>query len=162
MERTGIHELTAAYALDALDAEEREDFEAHLAHCAQCQETVAAFHDTAASLALASRRSSRRPAFVTESSTRRAANARTSSLLPRRAGPSRATGAVAALAAILAIVLSAISRPRSAPATARREAAGLRAERGRRPASWSPRAGMRPCSWTASSPLRRARPTRRG
>jgi anti-sigma-K factor RskA len=51
MERTEIHELSAAYALDALNADERQEFEEHLAHCAECQETVAAFHDTAASLA---------------------------------------------------------------------------------------------------------------
>ena len=51
MERTGIHELSAAYALDALSAEERQEFEQHLAHCEECRETVAAFHDTAASLA---------------------------------------------------------------------------------------------------------------
>ena len=51
MERTGIHDLSAAYALDALSAEERQDFEQHLAHCEECRETVAAFHDTAASLA---------------------------------------------------------------------------------------------------------------
>ena len=43
MERTGIHELSAAYALDALSADERQEFEEHLAHCAECQETVAAF-----------------------------------------------------------------------------------------------------------------------
>jgi anti-sigma-K factor RskA len=51
MERTEIHELSAAYALDALDEQERLRFEEHLAHCEECQETVAAFHDTAASLA---------------------------------------------------------------------------------------------------------------
>jgi len=51
MERTGIHDLSAAYALDALSAEERQEFEQHLAHCEECRETVAAFHDTAASLA---------------------------------------------------------------------------------------------------------------
>ena len=51
MERTGIHDLSAAYALDALSAEERQEFEQHLAHCEECRETVAAFHDIAASLA---------------------------------------------------------------------------------------------------------------
>jgi len=51
MERTEIRELSAAYALDALDEDERRRFEEHLAHCEECQETVAAFHDTAASLA---------------------------------------------------------------------------------------------------------------
>jgi anti-sigma-K factor RskA len=51
MERTEIHELSAAYALDALDADERLRYEEHLGHCEECQEAVAAFHDTAASLA---------------------------------------------------------------------------------------------------------------
>jgi anti-sigma-K factor RskA len=51
MERTGIHELSAAYALDALDAAERREFEGHLTHCAECQDAVAAFQETAASLA---------------------------------------------------------------------------------------------------------------
>jgi anti-sigma-K factor RskA len=51
MERTRIHDLSAAYALDALDADERQRFEEHLAHCEDCREAVAVFHDTAASLA---------------------------------------------------------------------------------------------------------------
>jgi anti-sigma-K factor RskA len=48
---TDIHELSAAYALDALDADELAAFEAHLARCAECQEAVAAFRDVAAELA---------------------------------------------------------------------------------------------------------------
>jgi anti-sigma-K factor RskA len=51
MERTGIHELSAAYALDALDAPERVEFEEHLTRCIECQDAVAAFQETAASLA---------------------------------------------------------------------------------------------------------------
>ena len=51
MERTGIHELSAAYALDALEGDERREFEEHLMRCAGCQETVAAFQEAAASLA---------------------------------------------------------------------------------------------------------------
>jgi anti-sigma-K factor RskA len=51
MERTGIHELSAAYALDALDPGERAEFEAHLTHCSECRDAVAAFQETAASLA---------------------------------------------------------------------------------------------------------------
>jgi anti-sigma-K factor RskA len=51
MERAEIHELSAAYALDALDAEEREAFARHLAQCAECREAVAAFQDVAADLA---------------------------------------------------------------------------------------------------------------
>jgi len=51
---TGIHELTAGYALDALDAEEREAYEAHLETCEPCQAELASFWETADALALAS------------------------------------------------------------------------------------------------------------
>src|ERR1700716_2997339 len=46
-----IHELTAAYALDALDAEGRETYEAHLAQCARCREELASLSETATALA---------------------------------------------------------------------------------------------------------------
>ena len=51
MERQGIHELSAAYALHALDSDEERAFEEHLAHCDQCREHVAAFQETAAAMA---------------------------------------------------------------------------------------------------------------
>ncbi len=51
MERQGIHELSAAYALDALESDDSRDFEDHLAHCEDCRETVASFRDTASALA---------------------------------------------------------------------------------------------------------------
>jgi anti-sigma-K factor RskA len=51
MERHGIHELSAAYALDALDDEERDAYEDHLATCADCRRDVAAFQETAAAMA---------------------------------------------------------------------------------------------------------------
>lgn len=51
MEHTGIHELSAAYALDALDADERREFEEHLTHCPECREAVASFQETASALA---------------------------------------------------------------------------------------------------------------
>lgn len=50
---TGIHELSAAYALDALTPEEREEFERHLDECSECRDEVASFRDVAGSLALA-------------------------------------------------------------------------------------------------------------
>jgi len=50
---TGIHELTAGYALDALDAEERSAYEAHLAGCAQCREELSSFWETTEALAVA-------------------------------------------------------------------------------------------------------------
>jgi anti-sigma-K factor RskA len=51
MERTGIHELSAAYALDALDGSDRGEFEQHLRHCTECQDTVASFQEAASALA---------------------------------------------------------------------------------------------------------------
>lgn len=51
MERAEIHELSAAYALDALGPDELAEFEAHLAHCTECREHVAAFQETVAELA---------------------------------------------------------------------------------------------------------------
>lgn len=102
MERTGIHELSAAYALDALSADERQEFEEHLAHCAECQETVAAFHDTAASLAHGVEAPKPPPelrARILDEA--RGEREKVVPLRPRWA--LRATGAVAAVAAILAI-----------------------------------------------------------
>jgi anti-sigma-K factor RskA len=51
MERQGIHELSAAYALDALDGEDRRRFEDHLAQCGGCRDDVASFQAAAAALA---------------------------------------------------------------------------------------------------------------
>jgi anti-sigma-K factor RskA len=51
MERQGIHELSAAYALDALDGDDRRVFEDHLAECGGCREDVASFQAAAAALA---------------------------------------------------------------------------------------------------------------
>src|SRR5919108_3134673 len=51
MEDQAIHELTAAYALDALDEDERTSFEEHLSTCARCREELADLGQTAALLA---------------------------------------------------------------------------------------------------------------
>ncbi len=50
---TGIHELTAGYALDALDADERSAYEAHLPSCASCQQELESFRQTTEALAVA-------------------------------------------------------------------------------------------------------------
>jgi anti-sigma factor RsiW len=50
---TGIHELTAGYALDALDAEERRSYEAHLPECERCQEELASLWSVTEALAVA-------------------------------------------------------------------------------------------------------------
>lgn len=46
-----LHDLTAAYALDALDEHERVEYERHLATCERCREELAVLQDTAAHLA---------------------------------------------------------------------------------------------------------------
>jgi anti-sigma-K factor RskA len=46
-----IHDLTAAYALDALDVAERDAFEAHLQGCADCRAEVEGFRDVSSALA---------------------------------------------------------------------------------------------------------------
>ena len=51
MEQELIHELAAAYALDALDPSERREFEEHLAGCGQCREELEGLRDAAAALA---------------------------------------------------------------------------------------------------------------
>jgi anti-sigma-K factor RskA len=51
MDERALHELTAAYALDALDEEERRVFEEHLSGCARCREELAHLGQTAALLA---------------------------------------------------------------------------------------------------------------
>jgi anti-sigma factor RsiW len=53
MESEQLHELSAAYALDALDPAEREEFELHLSTCERCRVDVASFTGTAAALAYA-------------------------------------------------------------------------------------------------------------
>jgi anti-sigma-K factor RskA len=48
-----VHELTAAYALDALDADEARAYERHLAHCERCQRELATLAYAATALAYA-------------------------------------------------------------------------------------------------------------
>jgi anti-sigma factor RsiW len=48
-----LHDLTAAYALDALDPDEAEAYERHLSQCEECREQLAELNGTAAALAFA-------------------------------------------------------------------------------------------------------------
>jgi anti-sigma-K factor RskA len=50
-EETDLHELVAAYALNALDEDDRAAFEEHLGDCEQCTVALAELRDTAAALA---------------------------------------------------------------------------------------------------------------
>ena len=46
-----LHDLTAAYALDALDGDEVEAYERHLSQCEECRAELAGRNETAAALA---------------------------------------------------------------------------------------------------------------
>jgi len=46
-----LHDLTAAYALDALDPDEAEAYERHLGQCEDCREQLAGLGESAAALA---------------------------------------------------------------------------------------------------------------
>jgi anti-sigma-K factor RskA len=51
MDDGSLHELSAAYALDALDGEELRSFESHLATCDRCRTDVVSFREAAGALA---------------------------------------------------------------------------------------------------------------
>jgi anti-sigma-K factor RskA len=54
MEADTVHDLTAAYALDALDPEDAREYEVHLARCERCREELAELSQVAGALAFAS------------------------------------------------------------------------------------------------------------
>src|SRR2546423_5186362 len=51
-----VHDLPAAYALDALEPDEARGYEEHLAGCERCREELAALQSTAGALAYAAPR----------------------------------------------------------------------------------------------------------
>ena len=99
-----VHELTAAYALDALDAEERETYEAHLAQCEACRAELGTLSETAGALAWAVDTPAP-PAELRSRILAAASDERTNVVPLRRPWLFRATAAVAAVAACTAIGL---------------------------------------------------------
>jgi len=53
MDSLSVHDLTAAYALDALEPDEAREYEAHLATCNECQKVLARLASAAGALAFA-------------------------------------------------------------------------------------------------------------
>jgi anti-sigma factor RsiW len=104
---TGIHELTAGYALDALADEERSAYEAHLPSCEHCQQELESFWETTAALAVAS--SGPEPSVALRE--RILADVRAEPpqnvipLEPRRRRVAPVLGAVAAVAAVVALAV---------------------------------------------------------
>jgi anti-sigma-K factor RskA len=104
MESDGIHELTAAYALNALDPDEERDYEEHLRHCPSCRDELADLQEAATSLAYATE--SPAPPVALRERIVEAALAERSNVVPlRRRFTTPALGAVAAAAAGIAIGL---------------------------------------------------------
>jgi anti-sigma-K factor RskA len=104
---TGIHELTAGYALDALDADERSAYEAHLATCASCQQELELFWRTTEALAVAASGPEPSPALRE----RILADVRAeppSSVIPLESQRRRLVPVLAATAAVAAVVALAI------------------------------------------------------
>jgi anti-sigma-K factor RskA len=106
MESGTVHELSAAYALDALDADEAEAYEAHLAQCEQCRAELPALTEAAVALAWAVE-SPPPPAGLRDAILEAAAAERDNVVpLPTRSPwLFRATASVAAVAACAAIGL---------------------------------------------------------
>ena len=112
-----LHELTAAYALDALDADEADAYELHLGQCEECREELARLNEAAGHLAFATV-APVPPAGLRAAILERAA-AKRSNVVPllRRRWVARGLGIAAAAAACvvvgLAVALSQSSHPRN-------------------------------------------------
>jgi hypothetical protein len=96
-----LHDLTAAYALDALDPEEAREYEAHLARCERCRDDLASLSEAAGALAYAAEA----PVPPTELRARILQQAQRERpnvvpLRPRRLAPLVAAAAVAACVAV--------------------------------------------------------------
>jgi anti-sigma factor RsiW len=104
MESETIHELTAAYALDALSPEEVETYESHLADCARCRGELAELG--AAATALAYGTVAPVPPAALRTRILDAAAAERANVVPLRRRPAaRVLAAAAAVAACAAVGL---------------------------------------------------------
>jgi anti-sigma-K factor RskA len=104
---TGIHELTAGYALDALDADERAAYEAHLIGCEPCRDELASFWQTTEALAVAASGPEPSPRLRERilADVRAEPLQNVVTLEPRRRRLAPVLGAVAAVAAVVALAV---------------------------------------------------------
>jgi anti-sigma factor RsiW len=96
-----LHDLTAAYALDALGPDEAREYEAHLARCERCRTELASFSEAAGALAFATEGPAPPPelrARILQQARRERPNV--APLRPRWAAPLAAAAAVAACIAV--------------------------------------------------------------
>jgi anti-sigma factor RsiW len=99
---TGIHELTAGYALDALPPEERRAYEEHLEECERCQEELSSFWQTTEALAVAA--SGPVPSDDLRGRILVAARAEPQNVVPLDSRRRRVTPMLSAVAAVAAVV----------------------------------------------------------
>jgi len=105
-EDTDIHDLVAAYALDAVDDDERMAFERHLETCDRCRGELASLRDTSASLAYAAPAAAPPPELRERIlDTARAERPNVVPLKPRRTHATAILGTATAIAAGIAIAL---------------------------------------------------------
>jgi len=98
-----LHDLTAAYALDALDPAEAEAYERHLGQCEQCRTQLAELNETAGALAFGTVAPAPPPRL--RSSILEAAAAERSNVIPfvRRRWVARGLAVAAAAAACIVV-----------------------------------------------------------
>ena len=126
-----IHQLTAAYALDALEPDEAARFEEHLRGCERCREEVAALSEAAGALAYAVD-APPPPADLRERIVTAARGEAGADVVPIRSGrkrrPSFGVGglAIAASAAAAALVLGLWAAALGRDLSAERDAAAAR------------------------------------
>jgi anti-sigma factor RsiW len=101
MDTEALHDLTAAYALDALDERDVRAYEEHLAHCDRCQAELGSLTEAATSLALGV--DAPPPPPELRERILETARAERSNVVPLRR---RWAGPVAVVAAVAAIVLA--------------------------------------------------------
>jgi len=137
MEANALHDLTAAYALDALDPEDAREYEAHLARCDRCRDELASLSEAAGALAYATEAPMPPPelrARILQQARRERPNV--VPLRPRWAVPVAAAAAVAACAAIAlgiwAASLSSKLDQRDAALARQQRVAGILAQPGSR------------------------------
>jgi anti-sigma factor RsiW len=124
-----LHDLTAAYALDALDERDRAAYEEHLARCADCREELAGLQGAVTALAYAAEGPA--PPAALRGRVLDAARAERPNVVPLRprwAVPAAVAAAVAACAALGLGLWSASLRGDLAQERATRDALALVAQ----------------------------------
>jgi anti-sigma-K factor RskA len=98
-----VHDLTAAYALDALSPEETAAYEQHLGQCERCREELASLSEATTALAFGAVAPA--PPARLRASILDAARAERSNVIPLRRRPWVARGAMVAAAAVACVAV---------------------------------------------------------